>query len=119
MCYIKQNDANDDIFTQDTFLIFIYIPVWPKRAFLNLILYQTVITRIHFYRFTFLCINLKLACPKSGVFKEFVTQAVIKAIEDYELLDILPFKEAYVEENIDNAVPWEVVEKELDWEKQE
>ena len=62
---------------------------------------------------------LKLACAKQGIsIKDFVTQAVVKTIEEYEEeLDVLAFKEAYTEENIAKAVPWSEVKKELGWEK--
>jgi len=62
-------------------------------------------------------IYLKMACAKKGVtLKDFVTQAVIKTVEDYEdELDLLALREARTEENMKNAIPWEDVVKQLGW----
>lgn len=62
---------------------------------------------------------LKLACAKKGVsLKEFVTQSLIKSIEEYEdELDSISLKEALTEKNIKNAIPWEEAEKKLGWDK--
>jgi hypothetical protein len=64
-------------------------------------------------------IYLKMACAKKEVsLKDFVTQAVIKAVEDYEdELDSLALQEALTEENIKNAIPWEEAKKQLGWDK--
>ena len=61
-------------------------------------------------------IYLKMACAKKGVsLKDFVTQAVMRDIADYEdKLDSLALQEALTEENIKNAVPWAQVKKELE-----
>lgn len=61
-------------------------------------------------------VYLKLACAKKGVsLKEFVNQAVIRSIEEYE--DELDLKtlEKLTEEDIKNAQPWDEVKKELGW----
>lgn len=61
---------------------------------------------------------LKMACTKQGVsLKDFVTNAVMKSIDEYEAeLDSLSLKELN-EEEIKNAIPLEQVEKELGWDK--
>lgn len=61
---------------------------------------------------------LKMACAKKGIsMKEFVNQAVIRSIEEYE--DELDAKliESITDEDRANAIPWEQVEKELGWDK--
>lgn len=56
-------------------------------------------------------VYLKWACAKKGVsLKEFVNQAVIRSIEDYEAeLDV----KQITEEDRNNAQSWEDVKKEL------
>ena len=63
-------------------------------------------------------VYLKLACAKQGVtMKEFVTNAVLKSIDEYEAyLDSLSLKEV-TQEDIDNAIPLKQLEKELGWDK--
>lgn len=63
-------------------------------------------------------IYLKMACAKKGVsLKEFVNQAVIRSIEEYE--DELDLKalEKITEDEREKAQPWEDVKKELGWDK--
>ncbi len=64
-------------------------------------------------------IYLKMACAKKGVsMKDFVTQAVLKTMEDYEdELDLATFREAYTEENIKNAIPLDQLKREMGYEK--
>lgn len=65
-------------------------------------------------------VYLKMACAKKGVsLKEFVSQAVIRSIEEYE--DELDLKalEQITEEDRKNAQPWEDVKKELGWDSLE
>ena len=61
---------------------------------------------------------LKMACAKQGVsMKHFVTNAILKSIDEYEAyLDSLALKEI-TEEDRKNAQPWEDVKKELGWDK--
>jgi hypothetical protein len=61
---------------------------------------------------------LKMACAKQGVsMKDFVTNAVIKSIDEYEAyLDSLSLKEL-TQEELNNAIPLEQAEKELGWDK--
>jgi hypothetical protein len=61
---------------------------------------------------------LKMACAKQGVsMKDFVTNAVIKSIDEYEdHLDSLSYQ-ALTPEERDNAIPLEQLEKELGWDK--
>lgn len=61
---------------------------------------------------------LKMACAKQNVsIKEFVNQAVIKSIDEYETyLDSLSLSEI-TQEEIDNAIPLDEVIKELGWDK--
>ena len=63
-------------------------------------------------------IYLKLACAKQGVtMKDFVTSAVMKSIEEYEdELDKIALSEV-TDEDRENAIPWEQVEKKLGWDK--
>lgn len=63
-------------------------------------------------------IFLKMACAKQGVsLKDFVTNAVMKSIDEYEAqLDSLSLQDL-TEEEIKNAIPLEQVEKELGWDK--
>ncbi len=61
---------------------------------------------------------LKMACAKQNVsIKEFVNQAVMKSIEEYE--DELDLKalEQITEEDRRSAQPWSEVKKELGWDK--
>lgn len=63
-------------------------------------------------------IYLKMACAKKGVsLKEFVNQAVIRSIEEYE--DELDLKalEQITKEDRKNAQSWEDVKRELGWDK--
>lgn len=63
-------------------------------------------------------VYLKMACAKKGVsLKEFVNQAVIRSIEEYE--DELDLKalEQITDEDRKNAQPWDDVKKELGWDK--
>ncbi len=63
-------------------------------------------------------VYLKMACAKKGVsLKDFVNQAVIRSIHEYE--DELDLKaiEQITEEDIKNAQPWEDVKRELGWNK--
>jgi uncharacterized protein (DUF1778 family) len=64
-------------------------------------------------------VYLKMACAKQGVsMKNFVTQAVIEHIEDYEnKLDSIALRKALKEENLKNAIPWKEAEKQLGWDK--
>lgn len=61
---------------------------------------------------------LKMTCAKQGVsMKDFVTNAVIKSIDEYEAhLDSLSYQ-ALTQEERDNAIPLEQLEKELGWDK--
>lgn len=63
-------------------------------------------------------VYLKMACAKKGVsLKEFVNQAVIRSIEEYEdELDLIALKKI-TEEDRNNATSWEEVKKELGWDK--
>lgn len=63
-------------------------------------------------------VYLKMACAKQGVsMKEFLTSSVIKSIDEYEAqLDSLYLKET-TQEDLDNAIPLEQLEKELGWDK--
>ncbi|MGZ3633059.1 MAG: DUF6290 family protein [Parachlamydiaceae bacterium] len=63
-------------------------------------------------------VYLKMACAKKGVsLKEFVSQAVIRSIEEYE--DELDLKalEQISHEDRKSAQPWEDVKRELGWDK--
>lgn len=63
-------------------------------------------------------VYLKMTCAKKGVsIKEFVNQAVIKSIEEYE--DELDLKalEQVTEDERKNAQSWEDVKRELGWDK--
>lgn len=63
-------------------------------------------------------VYLKMACAKKGVsLKDFVNQAVIRSIEEYE--DELDLKalEQVTEEDKKNAQSWEDVKRELGWDK--
>lgn len=63
-------------------------------------------------------IFLKMTCAKQGVtMKDFVTNAVIKSIDEYEShLDSLAYQ-ALTQEERDNAIPLDQLEKELGWDK--
>ena len=63
-------------------------------------------------------IYLKMACAKKGVsMKNFVTESLLKSVEEYEdELDIIALKNI-TDEDRKNAVPWEQVKKELGWDK--
>lgn len=63
-------------------------------------------------------VYLKMACAKQVVsLKDFVTQAVIRSIEEYE--DELDLKalEQVTEEDKKKAQSWEDVKRELGWDK--
>ena len=59
-----------------------------------------------------------MACAKKGVsIKEFVNQAVIRSIEEYEdELDLKALMQI-TEEDRKNAQPWDDVKNELRWSK--
>ena len=61
---------------------------------------------------------LKMTCAKQGVFmKDFVTNAIVKSIEEYEAhLDCLSYQELTQEER-DNTISLAQLEKDLGWEK--
>ncbi len=61
---------------------------------------------------------LKMACVKQGVsMKHFVTNAILKSIDEYEAyLDSLALEEI-TEEDRKNAQSWDEVKKELGWDK--
>jgi hypothetical protein len=63
-------------------------------------------------------IFLKMTCVKQGVsMKDFVTNAVLKSIDEYEShLDSLAYQ-ALTQEERDNAISLEQVEKELGWDQ--
>ena len=63
-------------------------------------------------------IYLKMACAKKGVsLKEFVTDAVIKTVEEYEdELDLISLEKITNEER-KNAISWKEAEKKLGWDK--
>lgn len=63
---------------------------------------------------------LKMACAKQGVsMKHFVTNAILKSIEEYETyLDSLALREI-TDEDRKNAQSWDEVKKELGWDKSE
>lgn len=63
-------------------------------------------------------IFLKMTCAKQGIsMKDFVTNAIIKSIDDYEAqLDSLSYQ-ALTQEERDNTIPLEQLEKELGWDK--
>lgn len=63
-------------------------------------------------------VYLKMTCAKKGVsIKEFVNQAVIKSIQEYEdELDLIALQKITDEER-KSAMPWEDVKKELGWDK--
>lgn len=63
-------------------------------------------------------IFLKMACAKQGVsIKDFVSNAVIKSIDEYEAhLDTIALKEV-TEEDRKNAIPLDQLENELGWDK--
>lgn len=63
---------------------------------------------------------LKMACAKQGVsMKHFVTNAILKSINEYEAyLDSLALNEI-TEEDRKNAQPWNEVKEELGWNKSE
>ncbi len=65
-------------------------------------------------------VYLKMACAKKGVsLKDFVTQAVIVSIDDYENeLAVASLNEALTDENLKNAIPWDQAKKKLGWTKQ-
>lgn len=63
-------------------------------------------------------IYLKMACAKKGIsLKEFVSQAVIRCIEEYEDELDLKFIKQITEEERKNAQPWDDVKRELGWDK--
>lgn len=63
-------------------------------------------------------VYLKMACAKKGMsLKEFVSQAVIRSIEEYEdELDLKTLEEITPEERA-GAQPWSEVKKELGWDQ--
>ena len=63
---------------------------------------------------------LKMACAKQGVsMKHFVTNAILKSIDEYETyLDSLALREI-TDEDRKNAQSWDEVKKELGWDKSE
>ena len=63
-------------------------------------------------------VYLKLACTKKNMsIRDFVTQSVMKTIEEYEdELDILAL-EKITDEDRKNSISWEKAEKELGWDK--
>lgn len=63
-------------------------------------------------------IFLKMTCAKLGVsMKDFVTNAIIKSIDEYEAhLDSMSYQ-ALTHEERDNAISLEQLEKELGWDK--
>jgi len=65
-------------------------------------------------------VYLKMACAKKHVsLKDFVTQAILKTVEECEdALDLIAFREAYTKENIKNAVPLDQLKKELGYKKE-
>lgn len=60
-------------------------------------------------------VYLKMACAKKGVtIKDFVTQAVVASIEEYEdHLDSIALQEALTEENLKNAISLDDLKTEL------
>lgn len=63
-------------------------------------------------------VYLKMACAKKGVsLKEFINQAVIRSVEEYEDELTLKALEQITEEDRKNAQPWEEVKKEFGWDK--
>lgn len=64
-------------------------------------------------------VYLKMTCAKKGIsLKDFVTEAVIHSMEEYEdELALKALNESLTEENLKNAVPWEKVKKDLGWDK--
>lgn len=63
-------------------------------------------------------IYLKMTCVKQGIsIKDFVNQAVIRSIEEYEdEMDLKALKQMS-EEEINSAIPWDEAEKQLGWDK--
>jgi len=63
-------------------------------------------------------VYLKMACAKKGMsLKDFVNQAVIKSIEEYEdELDLIALQKI-TDEDRKSVTPWEDVKKELGWDK--
>ena len=61
---------------------------------------------------------LKMACARKGVkMKEFVSEAIIKSIHEYEdELDRLSIEEARKEIAEAGTISWEAVCKEMNWE---
>lgn len=63
-------------------------------------------------------VYLKMTCAKKGIsLKDFVNQAVIRSIEEYE--DELDIKilEKVTKEERKNAQSWDDVKKDLGWDK--
>lgn len=61
---------------------------------------------------------LKMTCAKQGVsMKDFVTKAVIKSIEEYEAYLDSQSYQALTQEERDNSISLEQLEKELGWDK--
>jgi hypothetical protein len=59
-------------------------------------------------------VYLKMACVKKGVsLKEFVNQAVIRSVEEYEDELALKALEEITEEDRKNAQPWYDIKREL------
>ena len=65
-------------------------------------------------------IHLKMACAKKGVsLKDFVTDAVIVHIEEFENeLAVAAMQEALTEENLNNAISLDQLKEELGFKKQ-
>ncbi len=63
-------------------------------------------------------IFLKMTCAKQGIsMKDFVTNAITKSIDEYEThFDSLSYQ-ALTQEERDNTISLEQLEKELEWDK--
>lgn len=64
-------------------------------------------------------VYLKMACAKQGVkMKDFLTNAVIRSVEDYEdELDRASLEAARKDISENGTMDWEEMEKELGWDK--
>lgn len=62
-------------------------------------------------------VYLKMACAKQGVsMKDFLTKAMIKAIEEYEdELDAIALRKS--REDNEPSIPWEEAKKQMGWVK--
>lgn len=60
-------------------------------------------------------IHLKMACARKDIsLKDFVTQAVLKNLEDYEdEQDLAAFRQFFTEDNIKNAISLDQLKNEL------